>query len=69
LLTPLLLLLLFCSCCQQTTMSGKIIKEKVVKETVQLGPTVREGELCFGTAHLFASFNDTFVHITDLSGK
>lgn len=23
----------------------------------------------FGVAHIFASFNDTFVHITDLSGK
>lgn len=34
-----------------------------------LGPTVREGEHVFGVAHIFASFNDTFVHITDLSGK
>jgi ribosomal protein S11 len=30
---------------------------------------VAEGELVFGVAHIFASFNDTFVHITDLSGK
>lgn len=29
----------------------------------------REGELVFGVAHIFASFNDTFVHVTDLSGK
>jgi len=36
---------------------------------VQLGPQVREGELVFGVAHIFASFNDTFVHITDLSGR
>ena len=28
-----------------------------------------EGELVFGVAHIFASFNDTFVHVTDLSGK
>jgi small subunit ribosomal protein S14e len=28
-----------------------------------------EGELIWGVAHIFASFNDTFVHITDLSGK
>ncbi len=34
-----------------------------------LGPSTREGELVFGVAHIFASFNDTFVHITDLSGK
>lgn len=26
-----------------------------------LGPTVREGEHVFGVAHIFASFNDTFV--------
>lgn len=30
---------------------------------------VREGELVFGVAHIYASFNDTFVHVTDLSGK
>jgi small subunit ribosomal protein S14e len=29
----------------------------------------REGELVWGVARIFASFNDTFVHITDLSGK
>ena len=26
-----------------------------------VGPTMREGELVFGVAHIFASFNDTFV--------
>ena len=25
--------------------------------------------MVFGVAHIFASFNDTFVHVTDLSGK
>ncbi|CAM0137575.1 unnamed protein product [Umbelopsis sp. WA50703] len=39
------------------------------QETVTLGPQVREGELVFGVAHIFASFNDTFVHVTDLSGR
>jgi small subunit ribosomal protein S14e len=39
------------------------------EDNVTLGPTVREGEHVFGVAHIFASFNDTFVHITDLSGK
>merc|ERR1711990_50825 len=34
-----------------------------------VGPNAREGELVFGVAHIFASFNDTFVHVTDLSGK
>ncbi|EGD80848.1 ribosomal protein S14 [Salpingoeca rosetta] len=39
------------------------------KETPQLGPDVKDGELVFGVAHIFASYNDTFVHVTDLSGK
>ena len=29
----------------------------------------REGEEVFAVAHIFASFNDTFVHVTDLSGR
>ena len=36
---------------------------------MSLGPATREGEVVFGVAHIFASFNDTFVHVTDLSGK
>merc|ERR1712071_554607 len=36
---------------------------------VTLGPQVREGETVFGVAHIFASFNDTFVHVTDVSGR
>merc|ERR1739848_678559 len=39
------------------------------KENVTLGPTTREGEHVFGVVHIFASFNDTFVHVTDLSGR
>merc|ERR1712168_336457 len=41
------------------------------KEEVQvsLGPQVAEGEVVFGVCHIFASFNDTFVHVTDLSGR
>jgi hypothetical protein len=31
------------------------------EENVTLGPTVREGEYVFGVAHIFASFNDTFI--------
>ncbi|RPD65474.1 40S ribosomal protein S14 [Lentinus tigrinus ALCF2SS1-7] len=38
-------------------------------EPTALGPQVAEGELVFGVAHIYASFNDTFVHVTDLSGK
>lgn len=43
--------------------------EQKQEETVSLGPQVRDGEHVFGVVHIFASFNDTFVHVTDLSGK
>ena len=39
------------------------------EENVALGPQVPEGEEVFGVCHIFASFNDTFVHVTDLSGR
>jgi small subunit ribosomal protein S14e len=29
----------------------------------------KEKELRFGIVHIFASFNDTFIHVTDLSGS
>ena len=45
------------------------VKKSGAEENVTLGPATREGELVFGVAHIFASFNDTFVHVTDLSGK
>mmetsp|Transcript_20211 Transcript_20211/g.34523 ORF Transcript_20211/g.34523 Transcript_20211/m.34523 type:complete len:153 (-) Transcript_20211:115-573(-) len=40
-----------------------------VVEEVQLGPKVPEGTIVFGVAHIYASFNDTFVHVTDISGR
>ena len=33
------------------------------------GYKVKENEDVFAVAHIFASFNDTFVHVTDLSGR
>lgn len=45
---------------------GKVREEQAV---VTLGPQAKEGENIFGVAHIFASFNDTFVHVTDLSGR
>lgn len=50
----------------QSTMAPKA-KPVRAQENVQLGPQIREGELVFGVARIFASFNDTFVHVTDLS--
>ena len=45
----------------------KVVKKQ--EEPVFLGPQVAEGENVFGVAHIFASFNDTFVHVTDMSGR
>jgi small subunit ribosomal protein S14e len=44
-------------------------KSSGAEENVTIGPSTREGEIVYGVAHIFASFNDTFVHVTDLSGK
>ncbi|KAK2655485.1 hypothetical protein Ddye_008537 [Dipteronia dyeriana] len=49
-------------------MSRKKVREPK-EENVTLGPAVRDGEHVFGVAHIFASFNDTFIHVTDLSGR
>ena len=38
------------------------------KAPVQLGPVKKDGEIILGVAHIYASKNDTFVHVTDLSG-
>merc|ERR1712170_220998 len=48
---------------------GLAPKAKQQVEAVSLGPQVREGENVFGVAHIFASFNDTFIHVTDISGR
>ena len=50
-------------------MSDPAVKEKEITEVTEVARKVGEGEEYFGVAHLFASFNDTFVHITDLSGR
>ena len=34
-----------------------------------LGLQVKEGEIVMGVCHIYASFNDTFVHVTDPSGR
>jgi len=44
-------------------------QKKAYGERTYYGPKVKAGEEVFGVAHIYASFNDTFVHVTDLSGK
>ena len=34
-----------------------------------LAQQLKENEINFGVAHIYASYNDTFVHITDLTGR
>ena len=58
-----------------TTSLGPQIKEgELVFGVSQTGsifapPRSRAHPACGQVAHIFASFNDTFVHVTDLSGK
>lgn len=46
-------------------------KRQLQKEEVQLplGPQVRERNIIFDAVHNFANLNDTFVHVSDLSGR
>ncbi len=49
-----------------------MVKKEVVekkKEEVKLGPAVSESEKVFGVCHILATWNDTFIHVTDLSGR
>ncbi|KAI1719516.1 ribosomal protein s11 domain-containing protein [Ditylenchus destructor] len=50
-------------------MAARKGKVKEEQQVLTLGPQAKEGENIFGVAHIFASFNDTFVHVTDLSGR
>merc|ERR1711924_2311 len=34
-----------------------------------LAQQLKTDEVVFGVAHIYASYNDTFVHITDLTGR
>jgi small subunit ribosomal protein S14e len=52
------------------TKAEKAQEKKEKKEEVKYyGPNVEPDTIVFGVAHVYASFNDTFVHVTDLSGR
>lgn len=56
------LVLLFDLCLNLCVLQSKHKKTREPKEeNVTLGPAVRDGEHVFGVAHIFASFNDTFI--------
>ena len=46
---------------------NQVIEKK--REEIHLGPPVPESENVFGIAHILATWNDTFIHVTDLSGR
>ena len=50
---------------------GEQGEEEIVdsKKLQFLGPILREGTILFGVCHILATFNDTFIHVTDLSGR
>ncbi|KAJ2776371.1 ribosomal 40S subunit protein S14B [Coemansia javaensis] len=50
-------------------MSKKAGKVRQPEQAISLGPQVKPGELVFGVAHIYASSNDTFIHVTDLTGR
>jgi small subunit ribosomal protein S14e len=43
--------------------------ERQEKVAVSWGPNVEKDAVVYGVCHIYASFNDTFVHVTDLSGR
>jgi small subunit ribosomal protein S14e len=53
----------------QASKAGKKKATRVVEEVTLGPPTAGGAGEVFAVAHIFASFNDTFVHITDLSGR
>ncbi|EGW04899.1 40S ribosomal protein S14 [Cricetulus griseus] len=52
-----------------TFRNGTLQGEGKEEQVISFRPQVAEGENAFGICHIFTSFNDTFVHVTDLSGK
>merc|ERR1712205_181567 len=54
---------------ERISMSKKKEDEENVFKKSALAAQLGENELVFGVAHIYASYNDTFVHITDLTGR
>ncbi|KRX06579.1 hypothetical protein PPERSA_13058 [Pseudocohnilembus persalinus] len=52
------------------TKAGKKTKVQKEEEVISFGPpTAGDNEKVFGVCHILASSNDTFIHVTDLSGR
>ena len=50
-------------------MADKKVKEPTENTALNLGLQAKEGETIMAVCHIYASFNDTFVHVTDPSGR
>lgn len=48
---------------------GEEGEEVVDKKQVYLGPQLGDDSHFFAVCHIYATFNDTFIHVTDLSGR
>ncbi|KZL85127.1 40s ribosomal protein s14, partial [Colletotrichum incanum] len=46
-----------------------VATSKEASKESMIGTLPGQNDLVFGVARIFASFNDTFVHITDLTGR
>ena len=49
--------------------SKKDPKKPAENTALTLGLQPKEGEIIMAVCHIYASFNDTFVHVTDPSGR
>lgn len=45
------------------------LQQKRDEEKLVACPGANDGEINFAVAHIYASYNDTFVHVTDVSGR
>lgn len=46
-----------------------VVAEEDTDQKTTLGPQVPQGEHVFGVAHIMATWNDTFIHVTDITGR
>ncbi|WYZ33786.1 hypothetical protein EsH8_I_000062 [Colletotrichum jinshuiense] len=46
-----------------------VVTSKAASKESMIGILPGQNDLVFGVARIFASYNDTFVHITDLTGR
>merc|ERR1712034_240530 len=48
---------------------GEVKAEDESKVKTYGPPNIGENELVYGVCHILASWNDTFIHVTDITGR